>query len=58
MLTYALGRGLQFYDRCAVDTILESLERDDYRFSSLVSGIVLSQPFRMRRGEVVVRVNE
>ena len=38
MLTYALGRGLEYYDRCAVDTIVAALARDDYRFSTLVDG--------------------
>jgi hypothetical protein len=50
MLTYALGRGLQFYDRCAIDKIVEILEKDD-RFSALATAIVASEPFRMRRGE-------
>jgi hypothetical protein len=51
MLTYALGRGLEFHDRCAVDKIVGELEKNDYRFSILVSEIVNSEPFRMRRGE-------
>jgi hypothetical protein len=48
MLTYALGRGLESYDRCAVDTIMERLAENDYRFSELVFGVVTSDPFRMR----------
>jgi hypothetical protein len=48
MLTYALGRGLQTYDRCTVDTILEQMEQDDFRFVTLIQGIVLSEPFRNR----------
>jgi hypothetical protein len=51
MLTYALGRGLQPFDDCAVQDIVHRLEQDRYRFSSLVLGIVLSDPFRQRRGE-------
>jgi hypothetical protein len=51
MLTYALGRGLKYYDRCAVDEILVSLENDHYKFSRLVLGVVNSAPFRMRRGD-------
>jgi hypothetical protein len=50
MLVYALGRGLLPPDRCAVDKIVETLEKDD-RFSTLVTGIVTSDPFRKRRGE-------
>ena len=51
MLTYALGRGIEFYDRCALDIIVESMAANDYRFSVLVSEVVFSEPFRMRRGE-------
>ena len=51
MLTYALGRGLEYYDQCAVDAILGRLAQNDYRFSELVLGIVNSQPFQKRRGD-------
>ncbi|MDG2389549.1 MAG: DUF1592 domain-containing protein [Planctomycetaceae bacterium] len=51
MLTYALGRGLIYYDRCAIDEIITSLENDHYKFSRLVLGVVNSAPFRMRRGD-------
>jgi hypothetical protein len=51
MLTYALGRGLEYYDRCAIDTILDRLPRDGHRFSALVLGIVHSPPFQLRRGD-------
>jgi hypothetical protein len=46
MLTYALGRKLDYYDAPAVAQIVEDLHRDDYRFSTLVVGIVRSEPFR------------
>lgn len=49
MLTYALGRGLEPYDRLTVERIAGRLARGDYRFSELVLGIVESPPFRMRR---------
>jgi hypothetical protein len=48
MLTYALGRGLETFDRCAVDKIVQSLEDGDYRFSCLVTAIVHSDPFQLR----------
>jgi hypothetical protein len=48
MLTYALGRGLESYDRCAVDKIVEALEKHDFRFSSLVTAVVHSDPFLLR----------
>jgi hypothetical protein len=51
MLTYALGRGLEYYDRCTTVKILNSLKDRDFRFSALVTEIVKSEPFRMRRGE-------
>ncbi len=51
MLTYALGRGLEPYDQCAVDEIVTVLKQNDYRFRTLVREIVLSRPFRMRRGD-------
>jgi len=51
MLTYALGRGLEYYDRCATNAILEQLDANNYRFSELVLGIVTSKPFQKRRGD-------
>ena len=49
LMTYALGRGLEWYDRCAVDAVVLAAEADDYRFRSLVRGVVLSDPFQKRR---------
>jgi hypothetical protein len=49
MLTYALGRGLEESDRCAVDRIVKELESREYRFSALVQGIAASDPFLKRR---------
>ncbi len=51
MLTYALGRGLEPFDRCAVTSVMKRLEADDYRFQSMIEGIVLSDPFRYREAE-------
>tara|TARA_R110002072_G_scaffold238769_2_gene396327 strand:+ start:233373 stop:236159 length:2787 start_codon:yes stop_codon:yes gene_type:complete len=51
MLTYALGRGLEYYDRCATDEILQRLSANNYHFSELVLGIVTSKPFQKRRGD-------
>ncbi|MFO0841255.1 MAG: DUF1592 domain-containing protein [Gemmataceae bacterium] len=50
MLTYALGRGLEHYDNPSLDEITAGLARNDFRFSALVTGVVKSLPFRMRRG--------
>jgi hypothetical protein len=51
MLTYALGRGLEYYDICAVNEIVNGLERDEYKFSRLILGVVNSNPFQYRRGD-------
>jgi hypothetical protein len=48
LLTYAVGRGLERYDRPAVAKIAARLPVTDYRFSELVLGIVQSMPFQMR----------
>lgn len=53
MLTYALGRGLEFYDKCAVDEITGKLRRSNYRFSTLIREIIESTPFQMRRGDSI-----
>jgi hypothetical protein len=49
LLTYALGRGVDDRDAPAVRQIRRDAARDDYRFSALVSAIVRSTPFQMRR---------
>ena len=49
LLTYALGRGLTHHDAPTVRQLVRDLERNDYRWSSLVLGIVESVPFQMRR---------
>ncbi len=49
LLTYALGRGLEYYDAPAVRTIVRDAAGDGYRLSSLVKGVVRSAPFQMRR---------
>ena len=51
LLTYALGRGVEYYDAPAVRAILRDAAPQDYRFSSIVLGIVKSAPFQMRRFE-------
>ena len=48
LLTYALGRGVQYYDMPAVRGIVHDASRDGYRFSSIVMGIVKSTPFQMK----------
>jgi len=50
LLTFGLGRGLDYYDGPAVDKITEAALKADGRFSALVLGVVQSEPFRLRRG--------
>jgi hypothetical protein len=51
ILIYALGRGLEPYDRRAVDGVVAALAKNDYRFSTLITETVKSYPFRYRRGQ-------
>lgn len=51
LLTYALGRGLEFYDRVAVDEILRDAAPADHRIVDLVTAVVQSRPFRFTRGD-------
>jgi hypothetical protein len=48
LMTYALGRGIEYSDMPAVREILRDAGRNDYRFSSIVLGIVKSTPFEMK----------
>ena len=49
MLTYAIGRGLDYYDAPAIRGIVRAAAADDYRWSSTILALVKSAPFRMRR---------
>jgi hypothetical protein len=49
LLTYALGRTLEYFDMPTVRKIVRDAAADDYRFSSIVRGVVNSEQFRMRR---------
>jgi hypothetical protein len=49
LLTYALGRGVEAYDMPAVRTIVRSAAPGEYRWSSIITGVVNSVPFQMRR---------
>jgi hypothetical protein len=51
MLTYALGRGLEPYDNCNVDAIVSRVAAEGNRFSALITEVVVSEPFRMRKGD-------
>ncbi|HSU68475.1 MAG TPA: DUF1592 domain-containing protein, partial [Tepidisphaeraceae bacterium] len=49
MMTYALGRGIEYYDTETVDQIVDRMQREDGRFSALLNGIVESAAFQRRR---------
>lgn len=49
LLTYALGRQLEYYDEPAIQKIVARLEKDDYRFQTLLNEIVTSYPFQYRK---------
>jgi cytochrome c553 len=51
MMTYALQRGLQPYDRQAIETVHRAVAADGYRMRTMVHQIVQSLPFQSRRGE-------
>jgi hypothetical protein len=50
-LMYALGRGVEYYDRPAIRVIAREAALDNQRWSSIILGVVKSVPFQMRRAE-------
>jgi hypothetical protein len=55
MLTYALGRGVESYDRLALQSLVRQTAAADFRLQALVQAIVQSAPFQQRRGEAPVK---
>jgi hypothetical protein len=51
LMSYALGRGIEYYDRPTLRRIVREAAADDFRWSSVIMGIVSSTPFQMRRSE-------
>jgi hypothetical protein len=51
LMSYALGRGVEYYDLPAIRKITHEASSADYRWSSIILGIVKSTPFQMRRSE-------
>jgi len=60
MMTYALGRGVEYFDMPVVRSIVREAEKEEYSFSSILMGIVNSDPFQMRTksGELVANIEE
>ena len=51
LLTYAIGRGVEYYDATTVDLLTERLTKKDGKLRELIQGIVESAPFQKRRGD-------
>ena len=51
MLIYGLGRSIESNDRCNVNAMVNRIEKSNDKFSALVTTVVQSSPFRMRRGD-------
>ena len=49
LMTYALGRGIEYYDAPAIRAIVRDARARRFRMSSIVLGVVKSQPFQMRK---------
>jgi hypothetical protein len=57
MMTYALGRGVEYYDMPVIRSIVRDSEKSNYRFSSIVMGIIKSAPFQLRVKAAEVAAN-
>ncbi|HEY1186070.1 MAG TPA: DUF1585 domain-containing protein, partial [Gemmata sp.] len=51
LLTFGLGRGLEYYDKCALDEITKASKDSGDKFSALVLAVVKSDPFQKRKGK-------
>ncbi len=49
LLTFALGRGLEYQDQCVVDEIIDRCAKDDFRIQTIILEVALSDPFRKRQ---------
>ena len=57
LLTYALGRRVEYHDQPVIRRIVREAAEQDYRWSAIVLGIVQSEPFRMSREDDVPLVS-
>jgi hypothetical protein len=48
LMTYALGRGVEYYDMPTIRAILRESSKNDYKFSSILMGVIKSAPFQMK----------
>jgi hypothetical protein len=52
-LSFALGRGLEFYDRPTVNDLMKALDKNGYQIQPLIVGIAKSFPFRYKRNQPI-----
>jgi len=57
-MIYALGRGVEYYDMPVIRQIVRDASRNNYKFSSLIVGIVKSNPFQMSQKMQVTSAND
>lgn len=55
LLTYSLGRGLGVYDRCTVNTIVDEVKGDQFRFRTLIKAVATSEPFMTQEAASAAR---
>ena len=53
LLTYALGRGVEYYDTTTIDALAETLAQNEGRPAALIHALVKSAPFQKRRNETI-----
>jgi hypothetical protein len=58
LLTYATGRGMEYYDTETVDKIVQRLDEEDGRFSALLMGVIESVPFQRERRQANAILSE
>ncbi len=54
LLTYATGRGMEYYDAPTIDQIVAAMEKDGGKLRTLIHGVIHSAPFQKRRGDGAV----
>jgi hypothetical protein len=58
LLTYATGRGVEYYDTETVDQIVQRMEEENGRFSALLTGVIESAPFQKERRHANAALSE
>jgi hypothetical protein len=58
LLTYAIGRGLEYYDAPVVRRIVRASGSNNYRWSELIAGVIASPPFQSRSADTRTRSAE